>query len=82
MSGTAESITLHSFSSPMRDSQNKCRTVSWPKILDTALDRAAREKGTTVSNLLRGWVLPMLRERDEKFDREWTLRSSRIRYGD
>jgi len=35
-----------------------------------------------VSNLLRGWVLPMLRERDEKFDREWTLRSSRIKYGD
>lgn len=61
-------------------SDNKCRTISWPVIIDEAIERAAREKGCSVSMVLRTWVVPMLRERDERFNREWTLRSTRIRF--
>jgi hypothetical protein len=62
--------------------ENKCRTISWPSLVDEAIDRAAREKGISVSAVLREWCVPMLRERDEKFNREWTLRSTRIRYAE
>ena len=61
-------------------SDNKCRTISWPVILDEAIERTAREKGCSVSMVLRQWVVPMLRERDERFNREWTLRTTRIRF--
>jgi hypothetical protein len=61
-------------------SDNKCRTISWPVIMDEAIERTAREKGCSVSMVLRQWVVPMLRERDERFNREWTLRSTRIRF--
>jgi hypothetical protein len=61
-------------------SDNKCRTISWPVLIDEAIERTAREKGCSVSMVLRQWVVPMLRERDERFNREWTLRSTRIRF--
>lgn len=63
-------------------SENRCRTISWPILIDEAMERAAREKGTSVSCVLRDWCVPMLRERDEKFNREWTLRATRIRFSD
>ena len=58
--------------------ENKCRTISWPTVIDDAMERVAREKGISVSAVLRQWVVPLLRERDQRFDQIWTLRTSRI----
>jgi hypothetical protein len=58
----------------MRDPNIKCVTVTLPRALVNALERRAEEKVSSVSGVIRDYLIPIMQDRDERFNREWMLK--------
>lgn len=58
----------------MRDPNIKCVTVTLPRALVNALQRRAEEKVSSVSAVIRDYLIPIMQDRDERFAREWMMK--------